>query len=151
MNENIYFPLSGAGGGGSGSGGKYSNHLQYQLTFAGAWDTNKKIFRYDEATTTSVNTVLDKLDELLNSSNYDYIINVKATGVDGGSIIPVINVKATFVPNAIAVRNLQVILVNGSLTGELLTICIENNKLETNSEQLEGLLEVFTFIIDINY
>lgn len=133
------------------SGGKYSNHLQYQLTFAGTWDTNKKIFRYDDATEASIKIVLDKLDELLNSDNYDYIVNVKATGVDGGNIIPVINVKATFVPAAIAVRNLQVILVNGTLTGELLTICIEDNKVETNSEQLEGLLEVFSFTVDINY
>lgn len=94
----------------SPSGGKYSNHLHYDIHLEGSWDSNQ-IMTFDTATQNAVKALLDKLDELTMSDNYDFLVNMRVAGkasAEGNIAVVGANMKLTFVPSSeAAFRNLQ--------------------------------------------
>lgn len=92
-------------------GGKYSNHLHYDIHLEGSWDTSNQIMTFDTATQNAVKALLDKLDELTMSDNYDFLVNMRVAGktsAEGDIAVVGANMKLTFVPGSeAAIRNLQ--------------------------------------------
>lgn len=140
----------------SSGGGKYSNHLHYDIHLEGTWDTSNQIMTFDTATQNAVKALLDKLDELTTGDNYDFLVNMRVAGkysAEGDIFVIGANMKLTYVPGTSAVRNLQaqfILTVNNPDTAK---IVITNTDFSSNNEAfysfITSMYVVFQF--DINY
>lgn len=155
MNENIYFPLSGAGGG-SGSGGKYSNHLHYDVHLEGTWDAANEVMTFDTTSQNAIKALLDKMEELTTSDNYDFLVNMRVAGkasAEGDIALIGANMKLNYVPGASAVRNLQTQFILGISDPQTAKIVITDTAFSSNDPSfhsfISGMYVVFQF--DINY
>lgn len=139
-------------------GGKYSKHLHYDIHLEGTWDTSNQIMTFDTATQNAVKALLDKLDELTTSDNYDFLVNMRVAGkasAEGDIVVIGANMKITHVPGneAGVSRNLQgqfVVSVNDPNTAK---IVIDDTDFTSNDQMfhifMSSAYTVFQF--DINY
>ena len=142
----------------SGGGGKYSNHLHYDIHLEGSWDTSNQILTLDTASQTAIKVVLDKMDELTNGDNYDFLVNIRVAGkasAEGDIVVIGANMKLTYVPGSDAgvIRNLQTqFVISGNASGTA-NIVINDTEFTTNNPMfylfMSSAYTVFQF--DINY
>lgn len=142
----------------SSGGGKYANHLHYDIHLEGTWDTSNTLLTFDTATQNAIKVVLDKLDELTMSDNYDFLVNMRVAGkasAEGDIVVVGANMKLTHVPGseAGATRNLQaqfIVTVNNPDTAK---IVITDTEFTSNNDMfhlfMSSAYTVFQF--DINY
>lgn len=139
-------------------GGKYSNHLHYDIHLEGSWDTSNTILTFDTATQNAIKVMLDKLDELVAGDNYDFLVNMRVAGkasAEGDIVVVGANMKLTHVPGseAGAARNLQaqfVVSVNNPDTAKI--VFNDTNFTTNNSMFYLFMSSVYTvFQFDINY
>lgn len=142
----------------SGGGGKYSNHLHYDIHLEGSWDTSNTILTFDTATQTAIKALLDKLDELVMSDNYDFLVNMRVVGkasAEGDIAVVGANMKLTHVPGseAGAARNLQAQFVVSVNNPDTAKIVFNDTDFTTNNSMFHLFMSsVYTvFQFDINY
>jgi hypothetical protein len=140
----------------SSGGGKYSNHLHYDIHLEGTWDTSNQIMTFDTATQNAVKALLDKLDELTVSDNYDFLVNMRVAGkasAEGDIALIGANMKLNYIPGTCAVRNLQTQFILNVNNPDTAKIVITNTDFSSNNESfysfITGMYVVFQF--DINY
>lgn len=142
----------------SSGGGKYANHLHYDIHLEGTWDTSNTILTFDTATQNAIKVVLDKLDELATGDNYDFLVNMRVAGkasAEGDIILVGANMKLTHVPGseAGAARNLQAQFVVSVNNPDTAKIVFNDTDFTTNNSMfylfMSSVYTVFQF--DINY
>lgn len=142
----------------SSGGGKYANHLHYDIHLEGSWDTSNTILTFDTATQNAIKVVLDKLDELATGDNYDFLVNMRVAGkasAEGDIVVVGANMKLTHVPGseAGAVRNLQTQFVVSVNNPDTAKIVFNDTDFATNNQMfylfMNSVYTVFQF--DINY
>ena len=142
----------------SSGGGKYSNHLHYDIHLEGSWDTSNQIMTFDTATQNAIKVVLDKLDELTTGDNYDFLVNMRVAGkasAEGDIVVVGANMKLTHVPGseAGAARNLQTQFVVSVNNPDTAKIVFNDTDFTTNNQMfylfMSSVYTVFQF--DINY
>lgn len=138
------------------SGGKYSNHLHYDIHLEGSWDTSDQIMTFDTTTQNAVKALLDKLDELTMSDNYDFLVNMRVAGkasAEGDIAVVGANMKLNYIPGASAIRNLQTQFIVNVNNPDTARIVIEETQFASNDTSfyifISGMYVVFQF--DINY
>lgn len=141
---------------GGSSGGKYSNHLHYDIHLEGSWDSANQIMTFDTTTQNAVKALLDKLDELTMSDNYDFLVNMRVAGkasAEGDIAVVGANMKLNYIPGASAVRNLQTQFILNINNPDTARITIEETQFASNDTSfhafISGMYVVFQF--DINY
>lgn len=142
----------------SSGGGKYSNHLHYDIHLEGSWDTSNQILTFDTATQTAIKALLDKLDELVMSDNYDFLVNMRVVGkasAEGDIAVVGANMKLVHVPGseAGAARSLQTQFVVSVNNPDTAKIVFNDTDFTTNNSMfylfMSSVYTVFQF--DINY
>lgn len=140
------------------SGGKYSKHLHYDIHLEGSWDTSNVRMTFDTATQNAVKVLLDKLDELAISDNYDFLVNMRVAGkasAEGDIVVVGANMKITHVPGseAGADRNLQGQFVVSVANTDTAKIVINDTDFSSNNQMFHIFMSsVYTvFQFDINY
>ena len=139
-------------------GGKYSNHLHYDIHLEGSWDTSNQILTFDTATQNAIKVVLDKLDELTTGANYDFLVNMRVAGktsAEGDIVVVGANMKLTHVPGSDAgvSRNLQAQFVVSVNNPDTAKIVFNDTDFTTNDQMFHLFMSsVYTvFQFDINY
>lgn len=142
----------------SSGGGKYSNHLHYDIHLEGSWDTANQIMTLDTASQTAIKALLDKLDELTTGDNYDFLVNMRVAGkasAEGDIVVIGANMKLTYVPGgeASAIRNLQAQFILAINNLDTAKIVITDTEFTSNNQSfylfMSSVYTVFQF--DINY
>ncbi len=111
---------------------------------------------FDTATQNAVKALLDKLDELTMSDNYDFLVNMRVVGktsAKGNIAVVGANMKLNYIPGASAARNLQtqfILSINSENTAK---ITIEETRFSSNDTSFHTFISsVYTvFQFDINY
>lgn len=111
---------------------------------------------FDTATQNAVKALLDKLDELTMSDNYDFLVNMRVAGkasAEGDIAVVGANMKLNYIPGASAVRNLQtqfILSINNPDTAKIVITDTEFTSNDTSFHAfISGMYVVFQF--DINY
>ena len=143
----------------SPSGGKYSNHLHYDIHLEGSWDTSNQIMTLDTASQNAIKVVLDKLEELTTGDNYDFLVNMRVAGkasAEGDIAVIGANMKLNYVPGISALgvyRNLQTQFILSGNASDTANIVISDTEFTSNSQMfhtfMSSMYVVFQF--DINY
>lgn len=141
----------------SSGGGKYSNHLHYDIHLEGSWDSSIEKMTFDNATQNAIKVVLDKLDELTTGDNYDFLVNMRVAGkasAEGDIVVIGANMKLTHVPGSeAAIRNLQAQFIVNAANPDTAKLVITDNEFNSNDQAfrafMTGVYTVFQF--DINY
>lgn len=143
----------------SSGGGKYSNHLHYDIHLEGTWDTSNQIMTFDTASQNAIKVVLDKLDELTVSENYDFLVNMRVAGkasAEGDIALIGANMKLNYVPgisNLGVVRNLQAQFIISGNSSDIANIVVSDTEFATNSQMFHSFMSIMyvVFQFDINY
>lgn len=113
---------------------------------------------FDTATQNAVKALLDKLDELTMSDNYDFLVNMRVVGktsAEGNIAVVGANMKLTHVPGSDlgAARNLQAQFVVSVANPDTAKIVINDTDFTTNNPMFHIFISsVYTvFQFDINY
>lgn len=111
---------------------------------------------FNTATQNAVKALLDKLDELTMSDNYDFLVNMRVAGkasAEGDIVVVGANMKLTYVPGVSAVRNLQTQFILSVANPDTAKITIEETQFASNDISfhtfISSMYVVFQF--DINY
>lgn len=136
--------------------GKYSNHLHYDIHLEGTWDAANEVMTFDTATQNAVKALLDKMDELTASDNYDFLVNMRVAGkasAEGDIALIGANMKLNYIPGASAVRNLQTQFILGVNLGDTARIVIEEIQFASNDPSFHSFITSMyvVFQFDINY
>lgn len=132
--------------------------MHYDIHLEGSWDTSNQIMTLDTASQNAIKALLDKLDELTMSDNYDFLVNMRVVGkTSAAGDIAVIgaNMKITYVPGskAGAIRNLQTQFIVNINNPDTAKIVITDNEFTSNDPTfyafISSMYVVFQF--DINY
>ena len=142
----------------SSGGGKYSNHLHSDIHLEGTWDTSNQIMTLDTVSQNAIKALLDKLDELTTSDNYDFLVNMRVAGKTSaeGDIAAIgANMKLNYVPGSEAgvVRNLQTQFIVSINNTETAKIAINDTELTSNNQMFQNFMSIVytVFQFDINY
>lgn len=143
----------------SSGGGKYSNHLHYDIHLEGTWDTSNQIMTLDTASQNAIKALLDKTEELTTSDNYDFLVNMRVVGkasAEGDIAVIGANMKLNYVPGISALgvyRNLQTQFIVSIADPNTAKIVIADTEFSSNSQMfytfMSSMYVVFQF--DINY
>lgn len=131
--------------------------MHYDIHLEGSWDTSNQIMTFDTATQNAVKALLDKLDELTMSDNYDFLVNMRVAGkasAEGNIAVVGANMKLTFVPGSeAAIRNLQAQFIVSVANPDTAKIVINDTEFTTNNPMFHMFMNsVYTvFQFDINY
>lgn len=112
---------------------------------------------FDTATQNAIKVVLDKLDELTMSNNYDFLVNMRVAGkasAEGDIVAIGANMKLTHVPGSeTAIRNLQAQFIVSVNNPDTAKIVINDTDFTTNNQMFHTFMNsVYTvFQFDINY
>lgn len=130
--------------------------MHYDIHLEGTWDTSNQIMTFDTASQNAIKVVLDKLDELTVSDNYDFLVNMRVAGkasAEGDIALIGANMKLNYIPGTSAVRNLQTQFILNVNNPDTAKIVITNTDFSSNNESfysfITGMYVVFQF--DINY
>lgn len=142
----------------SSGGLKYSNHLHYDIHLEGSWDTANQIMTLDTASQNAIKALLDKLDELTMSDNYDFLVNMRVAGktsAEGDIAVVGANMKINYIPGseAGAIRNLQTQFIVSINNPDTAKIVINDTEFTSNNPMFHFFMSsVYTvFQFDINY
>ena len=126
-----------------------SNHLQYNIQLTGTWNESNTILIYDETTKTNIAPLINKLTELTNGENYDYLLNVKVSLTATGQVLS--NQKCAFTPQSTnAYANVQIITVFNANSSTFMLITIAEDRL-IMSMDFHNVIDNATITFDINY
>lgn len=140
------------------SGGKYSNHLHYDIHLEGTWDTSNEVMTLDAASQNAIKALLDKMDELTTGDNYDFLVNMRVAGkasAEGDIAVIGANMKLNYVPGSDAgvYRNLQTQFIVSINNPDTAKIVINDTEFSSNNQMfyafISSMYVVFQF--DINY
>lgn len=143
----------------SSGGGKYANHLHYDIHLEGTWDTSNQIMTLDTASQNAIKALLDKTEELTTSDNYDFLVNMRVVGkasAEGDIAVIGANMKLNYVPGISALgvyRNLQTQFIVSIDDPNTAKIVINDTEFSSNNQMfyafISSMYVVFQF--DINY
>lgn len=131
--------------------------MHYDIHLEGSWDPANEIMTFDTATQNAIKALLDKLDELTMSDNYDFLVNMRVVGkasAEGDIVVVGANMKLTYVPGSeAAIRNLQAQFIVSVANPDTAKIVITGNEFTSNNQMFRAFMNsVYTvFQFDINY
>ena len=140
------------------SGGKYSNHLHYDIHLEGTWDTSNEVMTLDAASQNAIKALLDKMDELTTGDNYDFLVNMRVAGkasAEGDIAVIGANMKLNYVPGSDAgvYRNLQTQFIVSIDNPNTAKIVINDTEFSSNNQMFHAFMSsvYVVFQFDINY
>ena len=143
----------------SSGGGKYSNHLHYDIHLEGTWDTSHQIMTLDTASQNAIKVLLDKMEELTTSDNYDFLVNMRVAGkasAEGDIVVIGANMKLNYVPGISdfdVYRHLQTQFIASIDDPNTAKILINDTGFSSNSQIFYAFISIMyvVFQFDINY